>query len=266
MEEETILNSAADLERWEQAGPGGLTWMTDEGGFARTNGGLGMPWYPKEYGDFSLKLQWRDSSTGTDGNSGIFARFPHPDEAVARPAAQRYPCQVGSATSQPAWVAIYCGHEIQINDHQGDAQKTGSIYNFSPNNATQAQIQPRGTWVDYELRVVGQQYTIIRNGNVIKSFLNAPDQPSSRPGDPPTNDRQFARGYLGLQNHGGGDVVDFRNVRVLPLDAGAVTRAGHRRGRRRAHGRVPLDRRGGQRGGRQVASRSRSATPTGRRR
>ena len=81
-----------------------------------------MPWYPvKEYGDFSLKLQWRDSSTGTNGNSGIFARFPHPDEAVARPAAQRYPCQVGSATSQPAWVAIYCGHEIQINDHQGDA-------------------------------------------------------------------------------------------------------------------------------------------------
>jgi plastocyanin len=218
VEEETILNSAADLERWEQAGPGGLTWMPEEGGFARTNGGLGMPWYPKEYGDFSLKLQWRDSSTGTNGNSGIFARFPHPDEAVARPAAERYPCQVGSATSQPAWVAIYCGHEIQINDHQSDPQKTGSIYNFSPNNETQAQIQPRGTWVDYELRVVGQQYTIIRNGNVIKSFLNAPDQPSSRAGDPPTNDRQFARGYLGLQNHGSADVIDFRNVRVLPLD------------------------------------------------
>ncbi len=27
VEEETILNSAADLERWEQAGPGGLIWM-----------------------------------------------------------------------------------------------------------------------------------------------------------------------------------------------------------------------------------------------
>ncbi len=32
------------------------------------------------------------------------------------PRAERYPCQVGSATSQPAWVAIFCGHEIQIND------------------------------------------------------------------------------------------------------------------------------------------------------
>ena len=203
MEEETILNSAADLERWAQAGPGGLNWNTEEGGFARTFGGLGMPWYPvKDYGDFSLKMQWRDSSTGTNGNAGVFVRFPHPEEAVSRPPAERFPCQVGSATSQPAWVAIFCGHEIQINDHQGDAQKTGSIYNFSPNNATQAQIQPRGTWVDYEVRVVGQPYTIIRNGNVIKEFVNAPDQPSSRAGDPSTTDRQFARGYIGLQNHG----------------------------------------------------------------
>ena len=223
VEEEVILNSAADLGRWEQAGPGGLNWMTEEGGFARTTGGLGMPWYPvKDFGDFSLKLQWRDSSAGTNGNSGVFVRFPQPEEAVSRPPAERYPCQVGSATSQPAWVAIFCGHEIQINDHQGDAQKTGSIYNFSANNATQAQIQPKGTWVDYEVRVVGQQYTIVRNGNVIKSFLNAPDQPSTRPGDPSTTDRQFARGYIGLQNHGTPDVIDFRNVRVQPLDEGSV--------------------------------------------
>ena len=168
--------------------------MTEEGGFARTTGGLGMPWYPvKPYGDFSLKLQWRDSSTGTNGNSGVFVRFPHPEEAVARPAGERYPCQVGSATSQPAWVAIFCGHEIQINDHQtSEPQKTGSIYNFSPNNETQAQVQPKGTWVDYEVRVVGQQYTIIRNGTVIKEFLNAPDQAVVAAGRSVDHGRQFA--------------------------------------------------------------------------
>ena len=225
VEEETILNSAADLERWEQAGPGGLTWLTDEGGFARTNGGLGMPWYPvKDYGNFSLRLQWRDSSAGAAGNSGVFVRFPHPEETVARPPAERFPCQVGSATSQPAWVAIFCGHEIQINDAQtSEPQKTGSIYNFSPLNETQARVQPKGTWVDYEVRVVGQTYTIVRNGVVLQTFENTPDKPSSRPGDPSTSDRQFTRGYIGLQNHGGGDVIDFRNIRVLPLDEGAVT-------------------------------------------
>ena len=57
-----------------------------------------MPWYPvKDYGDFSLKFQWRDSGTGSTGNGGAFVRFPNPTEAVTRTAATRYPCQVGSA-------------------------------------------------------------------------------------------------------------------------------------------------------------------------
>ena len=224
VEEETILNSAADLAKWAQAGPGGLNWVDQDGGFARTSGGLGMPWYPvKDYGDFSIKLQWRDSSTGNAGNGGVFLRFPNPAEAVTRPPAQRYPCQVGSATNDQAWVAIYCGHELQINDNQdSEPQKTGSVYNFSPLNATQAKVQPRGTWVDYEIRVVGQTYTLIRNGETLQVFENTPDKPSSRAGDPSTSDRQFTRGYVGLQNHGTSDLIDYRNIRVLPLDAGSV--------------------------------------------
>ena len=131
-----------------------------------------MPWYPvKDYGDFSLKFQWRDSGAGSTGNGGAFVRFPNPTEAVTRPAANRYPCQVGSAQSDPSWVAIYCGHEIQINDNQAsEPQKTGSVYNFSPLNATQAKVQPKGTWVDYEIKVVGQTYTISRNGEVCRSL------------------------------------------------------------------------------------------------
>ena len=101
--------------------PGSLIWNTADGGFARTSGGLGLPWYPvKDYGDFSLKFQWRDSGTGSNGNGGAFVRFPNPVEAAARPAANRYPCQVGSGQTDPAWVAIYCGHEIQVNDHHDE--------------------------------------------------------------------------------------------------------------------------------------------------
>ena len=98
VEEETILNTEADLAKWAQAGPGKLTWNAADGGFFRPCGGLGMPWYPvKDYGDFSLKFQWRDSATGSNGNGGAFVRFPNPAEAVTRTAATRYPCQVGSA-------------------------------------------------------------------------------------------------------------------------------------------------------------------------
>ena len=53
-------------------------------------------------------------------------------------------------------------------------------------------------------------------------FENTPGKQSSRSGDPSTTDRQFTRGYIGLQNHGDVDVIDYRNVRVQPLDAGSV--------------------------------------------
>ena len=229
--EQAILNSEADLEDWAQAGPGGLEWMDDpEGGFARTFGGLGMPWYPvREFGDFSLKMQWRDSSTGTSGNSGVFVRFPDPRIPLAqRPESGpgdwdgQYCGRTGAAASDPAWVAIYCGQEIQINDYQSDTQKTGSIYNFLPVEDPDHMPDPRGDWVDYEIRVEGQQYTVIRNGTILSEFDNSIPLESIRGGDPPTDARQFSSGYIGLQNHGTSDVIDFRNVSILPLDEGTV--------------------------------------------
>jgi hypothetical protein len=70
--------------------------------------------------------------------------------------------------------------------------------------------------------VEGQQYTVLRNGTILNEFDNSIPLASSRGGDPPTDARQFASGYIGLQNHGTADVIDFRNVRVLPLDEGTV--------------------------------------------
>jgi hypothetical protein len=47
---------------------------------------------------------------------------------------------------------------------------------------------------------------------------------SSRPGDPPTDLRQVAQGYIGLQNHGGEDAMEYRNIRVEDLSADAPGR------------------------------------------
>jgi hypothetical protein len=52
---------------------------------------------------------------------------------------------------------------------------------------------------------------------VINEFDNTPGKQSSRAGDPPTDMRQFLSGFLGLQNHGNSDVIDFRNIRVRSL-------------------------------------------------
>ncbi|MGK5739958.1 ThuA domain-containing protein [Micromonospora sp. URMC 103] len=207
--------TAQSLADWRQAPSGSFGLRSD--GSIRSSGGLGMLWYAgKEFADFSLRLQFRDVSTGsTYANTGVFARFPDPRQPVD----QRPECgRVGSAAGSPAWVAIYCGHEIQIYDGPtGEPQKTGSIYNFDPNTLAQARVTPKGQWNEYEVRVVGQHYTIIRNGVVINEFDNTPGKASSRAGDPPTDLRQFLSGYVGLQNHSNSDLIEFRNVRVREL-------------------------------------------------
>jgi hypothetical protein len=78
-------------------------------------------------------------------------------------------------------------------------------------------VTDKNVWNDYEIKVVGQHYTMIRNGVVINEFDNTPGQESSRAGDPSTTLRQFAEGFIGLQNHSDNDLIEFRNIRVRPL-------------------------------------------------
>ena len=215
---EPIFNgTAASLKKWEQA-PGGKFTRTKQGNI-RSSGGLGMLWYAKRaYGDFSVRLQFRDiAPEGHRANSGVFVRFPDIRTPVEdRPEGS---CgTVGSAKDSPAWVAIFCGQEIQIFDgpqsDEGEQQKTGSVYNFDSVSIDDAEPTDKKVWNDYEVRVVGQKYTIIRNGVVINRFTNDPGKESSRAGDPPTDMRQFASGYIGLQNHSDNDLIEFRNIRV----------------------------------------------------
>ncbi|WP_442792028.1 OmpL47-type beta-barrel domain-containing protein [Micromonospora sp. NBC_01796] len=200
--------SVASFKQWEQVGAGGFGRNADGSITSRSVDGLGMLWFPiRSYGDFSLKLQWRDDAPG-DGraNSGVFVRFPqvhqHPTE------------------SRPEWVAIKYGHELQINDRtDGDAYKSGSVYGFDRVDLDGAQVTPKGTWNDYEIRVVGQHYSVFRNGVLINEYVNVPgavfDPPRSD--DPGGAGRQNATGYVGLQNHGAADIASFRNIRIAPL-------------------------------------------------
>jgi len=202
---------------WAQAPSGNFTIQPD--GSLRSAGGLGMLWYAKKaFGNFSVKMEFKDiAPEGHRANSGVFVRFPD----VRTPLSQRPPGScgtVGAARDSAAWVAIYCGQEVQIYDGDtGEPQKTGSIYNFDQVGLENSGATDKGVWNTYEIKVVGQHYTIIRNGVVINEFDNTPGQESSREGDPPTDLRQFASGYLGLQNHSDNDLIEYRNIRVRQL-------------------------------------------------
>jgi hypothetical protein len=177
-----LLFDGTSTTGWKQSGPG--EFRVEDGSMV-TYGGLGLFWYSaRQYRDFSLKLAWK--LTGDTNNSGVFARFPDP--------------------GNDPFVAVNQGYEFQIYDGAtGEPQKTGSVYNFKREEARNS--NPIGEWNQYEIRAVGQQYTVVLNGQVVNTFTGA---------------RNLA-GFLGLQNHDAGSHVHFRYVRVKELDPPVTT-------------------------------------------
>src|SRR3954469_17075135 len=134
----------------------------------------------------------------------------------------------GNANNHQHWTQVYCGHEIQINESltgggqrpSGDPIKTGSVYGFRNLNAQQSGTYERlqaGVWHQYEIRTIGQQYTIMIDGKIINQFDNSNPKINPRAGDAPTMARQFTQGYLGLQTHGGTDRISYREIQVKDI-------------------------------------------------
>ncbi|WP_432128534.1 ThuA domain-containing protein [Streptomyces sp. bgisy082] len=175
----TSLFDGSSTTGWRQAGPGGFT-LAD--GTLTSQGGLGMLWYSaKEFtGDYSLKLDWKAAG---DDNSGVFIGFPASDDP---------------------WSAVNNGYEIQIDATDAADRTTGAVYGFKSADiaARDAALNPPGEWNTYELRVTGERLEIFLNGARINDFTNT---------DPA---RSLRQGHVGLQNHGTGDDVSFRNIRI----------------------------------------------------
>src|SRR4051795_6207348 len=133
-----------------------------------------------------------------------------------------------NANNHQHWTQVYCGHEIQINESLNgggpnistDPIKTGSVYGFRNLNAQQSGTKDRltkGVWHQYEIRTIGQQYTILIDGKMINQFDNSIPKINTRAGDAPTMARQFTQGYLGLQTHGGTDRISYREIQVKDI-------------------------------------------------
>ncbi|MDH6565284.1 type 1 glutamine amidotransferase [Streptomyces sp. SAI-117] len=177
----TSLFDGSSTSGWKQAGPGGFT-LAD--GSLTSYGGLGMLWYSaKEFtGDYSLKLDWKMAG---DDNSGVLIGFPASDDP---------------------WSAVNNGYEIQIDATDAADRTTGAVYGFKSADlaARDTALNPPGEWNTYELKVTGERLEIFLNGVKINDFTNT---------DPV---RSLQQGYIGIQNHGDGDDVAFRNIRIKP--------------------------------------------------
>ncbi|MET7362784.1 ThuA domain-containing protein [Streptomyces sp. NPDC005562] len=175
--------TAASLENWKQAGPGSFTLNEDDGTLT-TTGGMGMLWYDRrELGSYSLKVDWKMSG---DDNSGIFVGFPPSDDP---------------------WSAVNNGYEIQIDATDVPEKTTGSVYGFRSADLKKRDkaLNPPGQWNTYEIRVEGERLRVYLNGVQINDYTNT---------DPA---RSLRQGHIGIQNHGDGDEVSFRDIRLKEL-------------------------------------------------
>ncbi|MFE9773681.1 ThuA domain-containing protein [Streptomyces sp. NPDC005931] len=191
----TALFDGTGTTGWRQAGPGGFT-LSD--GTLSSYGGLGMLWYAaREFtGDYSLKLDWRAAG---DDNSGVFVGFPASDDP---------------------WSAVNGGYEIQIDATDAPDRTTGAVYGFRSADiaARDAALNPPGEWNTYEIRVAGERLEVFLNGRKINDFTNT---------DPA---RSLRQGHIGIQNHGDGDDVSFRNIRIRTAGGTPGPRSGEVKG------------------------------------
>ncbi|RIQ22259.1 DUF1080 domain-containing protein [Jiangella rhizosphaerae] len=187
---QSLFDGTADsLAGWRMAGPGGFLHAGCE---LVSYGGLGLYWYEADdYTDYSLKLDWMMPG---DDNSGVFVGFPDP--------------------GTDPWSAVNQGHEIQIDATDAPDRTTGAIYAFQSADlaARDAALNPPGEWNSYEIVVQGDRIRVYLNGVLINDYTDTDPNRMNQPS------------FVGLQNHGNGDDVFFRNVRIQEFTFESATR------------------------------------------
>ena len=148
----------------------------------------------KEYQDYVLRF---DFKLEPHANSGIGIRAPHPDS--------------GKGTN-----VAYSSVEIQILDNTHpkyaklkDYQFHGSVYGIAA--AKKGAEKPLGEWNHQEMRLQGNQLTVILNGQLIlDADISKGDAGKFAKG------RNRASGHIAIAGHGPG--VTFRNISVAEID------------------------------------------------
>jgi hypothetical protein len=201
----TLLFDGKDRGKWlmstiqnqgpSNSNPGGFEIV--DGALQATPGNdLGLLWHTQPTPpDFILKLQWR--ALRSDDNSGVFLRFPDPRS-------KNY--------NNTAYVGVDFGFEVQIDElgapDGAPKHTTGAIYNEDGQAFTRRAAKPLGEWNDYEIRVQGQTYTVLLNGQQTTTFTFG--------GDPARPDRGLPGGFIGLQSHFGSRVA-FRDIQIKAI-------------------------------------------------
>jgi hypothetical protein len=180
---------ATGLVGWQQIGGDQDNWQVEDGVLSAQGQG-GWLSTVRQYDDFELSLEFR---VAPEGNSGVFLRTP--------------------LRGDPAYV----GMEIQIIHDRADQwrhlkpnQYTGSIYDVQA--PSERASKRANEWQTMTIRCDGPRVQVVLNGQEVVDTRTTyfGYRHEAHPG------LTRRRGYIGLQDHGGG--VEFRNIRIKPLE------------------------------------------------
>ncbi len=182
------LFNGKTLDGWVGAVNG---YTAEDGRLLIKEHGGGNLFTEKEYSDFVFRFEFKLPS---GGNNGIGVRSP--------------------LKGNPAYAAM----EIQVIDNSApkyaklkDWQYHGSIYGVVP--AKRGCLKPMGEWNAEEIKAEGSHITITVNGMVIVDADLAKVEPIDGHAHPGLHRES---GHIGFLGHGAG--VEFRNIRIKPLD------------------------------------------------
>jgi hypothetical protein len=92
------------------------------------------------------------------------------------------------------------GYESQVENTSPDPQKTGSLYGFSK---VLDQLIPDDTWYTQQVVAQGNHIVIMVNEKVVTDYID--------------HKNTYTKGYLVLQQHNDGSVVQYRNLLMRSL-------------------------------------------------
>ncbi|MBT8236682.1 MAG: DUF1080 domain-containing protein [Bacteroidia bacterium] len=183
-QEWTSLYNGENLDGWEHVGPGNFII---EDGILKSQGGMGLLWFTgQKFTNVKLRVVYKGAD---ENNAGVFIRIPEkPTEA---------------------WMPVHKGYEVQIDDREDEWHKTGVLYSL-----TKAKASPGipKEWNTMEITLQGDRTIVHVNGILVTDFKEGDPVPKKTLEYEPDRGPRPDVGYIGIQNHGIKDVIEFKEV------------------------------------------------------
>jgi hypothetical protein len=190
------LFNGKDLDGWQHVGKGS---MSVEGGLIETHGGMGLLyWKGGQIGNCMLRVVYK--MRDHNDNSGVYVRIP--------------------VEPREPWMPVHYGYEVQIDNepeksNEDDYHVTGTLYSLTKPLARPGKPGPE--WNTMEITLDGPHTIVVLNGIKVTDYTEGQPVPPQKFDFEPLRGPRPLEGWFGLQNHGGHDVVFFKEVSIRPL-------------------------------------------------